>query len=330
MKGIRAKINHSDINRFRFHFQIAAFVTLLYGGYLALDISTYTPTFVCPYAGKTGGTCYLMPLQHQVNLPWTQFLSGRGMGLLTGFLTFLLLFVLFNKSWCGFFCPLGTLQDWITKARTKLGVRYSSYSEGARRKLGWIKYALLILLILIPLGMSNSLFGMPVLSHEFATPYCMICPARTLLPIFSGDLSQLAVDFSSKPKMALTGLGMAISGVFLAGAFVKKRFFCLYCPMSAFQYLFSRLGFLRLEKNGAGCTRCGNCLRACDMDIRAIADDVESRNIVKDDCMMCFKCVGVCPEQGCLKVRYLGITLYEATPEGFFRRMENKNAAGDP
>lgn len=325
MKRIRRAINSADVNRFRFYIQLGAFALFIYGGYLAIDVSTYVPTFACPFAGKTGGTCYLMPLQHQVNIPYDQILTGRGIGLLTGLIIFSFLFILFNKAWCGFLCPLGTVQDWITKLRRKGSIRYSTYSGDTFKKLSKIKYVLLLLLILIPFMMSNSLLGLPKLSHEFATPYCMICPGRTTLPLFMGDISQLAIDFSSKTKMILTALGMIVTGLFFTGAFVKKRFFCLFCPMSGLQYLFSKLGLLRLSKYGEKCTRCGNCYQVCDVGIRDIAEDIESRNIVRSDCMMCFKCVASCPEEGCLKVKFLGIPIYESTEEGFFTRMERKS-----
>jgi len=150
----------------------------------------------------------------------------------------------------------------------------------------------------------------------------MIFPGRTLLPLFNGDISQLAIDFSSKTKMILSSLGMIITGLFLSGAFVKKRFFCLFCPMSAFHYIFSRASLLRLTKEGDKCTRCGNCYRACDVGIRAIADDLTNKNIVKDDCMMCLKCVEVCPENGCLTASFLGMPVFQSTQDGFFKRQE--------
>jgi polyferredoxin len=174
------------------------------------------------------------------------------------------------------------------------------------------------------MAIGNSLFGLPTLNHDFAVPFCMICPGRTLLPLFNGDISQLAVDFSSRTKMVLSGLGMGVTGLFLAGAFVKKRFFCLFCPMSALHYIFSRASILRLTKVGEKCTRCGNCYRVCDVGIRDIADDLEHKNIVKDDCMMCLKCVAACPEDGCLKASFLGLPLYESTAEGFFTRRLKK------
>lgn len=324
MNRLRRFINNSDINRFRFYFQIGALGLLLYGGYLAIDITSSIPTFSCVFVENRVATCYLFPLQHQVNMPFKQYISGRGIGLLTGLMTFFLLLILLNKAWCGYICPLGTVQDWITRLRKRLKIRYSAYREDTFRRLKGVKYMLLALLILLPFGISNPLLGLPALSRDFSTVYCMICPGRTVLPLFSADISQLAIDFSSKTMTVLTAIGMAVTGVFFSRAFTKKRFFCLFCPMSALHYVFSKASLLRLIKEGSKCTRCGNCYRVCDMGIREIADDVVSRNIVKDDCMMCFKCVAACPEKGCLKMTFLGLPVYESTEEGFTRRMERK------
>lgn len=324
MRKIKDTIKHklfaADMDRFRFYVQLLSFLVLVYGGYLALDLGNHLPTFACPFAPRSSGTCYLFAFQHQISLPLTHLTGPRGVALLSGLLGFVLLFVLLNKAWCGFACPLGTLQDWITKLRVKLNIRYSVYSKRTFKQLKKIKYVLLILLILLPLGMRNEILGYPLLSHDFSTPYCMVCPARTMLPLFSADTEQLSIDFSSKTKLILTTLGMAVTGLFLAGAFVKRRFFCLFCPMSALQYLFSKVGLLRMTKDGSRCTRCGNCSRVCDMGLSEIAEELERKNIVTDDCMMCFKCVAACPEEGCLKVGFLGKTIYMATEEGFYHR----------
>ena len=327
VSSFRKAINNANLSRFRFYFQATSFVLLVYGGYLAINIGDQLPTFGCIFTDHRGGSCYLYGFQHQMGTPFKSLFSGRGIGILIGLLTFVGFFIIFNKAWCGFACPLGTIQDWLTALRNKFRIRYANYSEPVFQRLKKIKYFLLALLILIPMAIGNSFFGLPKLSHDFGVPFCMICPGRTVLPMFSGDFSQLAIDLSSKTKMIFTALGLLITGIFLAGAFVKKRFFCLFCPMSAFHYVFAKAALLRLGKNGAKCTRCGNCYRACDVGIRGIADDLEHKNIVKDDCMMCFKCVEMCPEEGCLKVKFLGLPLYESTEEGFFKRMQGQNNA---
>ncbi len=312
-------INNSNVSRFRFWIQIISFFIFVYGGYFFIEIASRLPIFSCPYVQGSPGGCYLIGLQHELNTTWSSLWGFRGIAILTSLTTFLAFFIFLNKAWCGFVCPLGTLQDWITKLRKFLGFSFTRYDEMSFKKLKSIKYLLLILLILIPLGIRNTFFGIP-LPHGMHTPFCQICPARIILPLFTGDTSQIFIDFTDTTTIIMTSLGMMIAALFLIGSFVKKRFFCFFCPMSALQFIFSKISLLRMTKDGDKCTRCGNCYRVCDVGIREIADDIISKNIVKDDCMLCIKCVEACPEDDCLKISFAGIPIFNASQEGFFKR----------
>lgn len=317
MSKLRRAVNNVNLRSFRFWLQIAFFILFVYGGYFAITLGNNLPTFSCGFNQEgRPGVCFLLPMQHLLAADWSRLFGFMGIGVLVAFLTFALWFIFLNKAWCGYACPLGTIQDWITSLRTKLGVRYSSYSEEQFKKLKVVKYVLLALTVLIPLGIGGAL-----LPHSMGTPFCEICPGRMILPLFSGDTSQLTIDFSTKSSMILTGLGMLITGLFFVGAFVKKRFFCFFCPMSALLYLFSKPALLNLKKDGDKCTRCGDCYRVCDMEIKEIADDVEQTNIMQDDCIMCMKCVAACPEEGALKATFIGLPIFESTEEGFIKRM---------
>jgi len=269
--------------------------------------------------GSPGG-CYLIAAQHELHSTWTTIFSPRGISILKSLGIFLIIFLFLNKAWCGFVCPLGTLQDWITRLRKKLGFSFLRYDELSFKRLKSIKYIILFLLILIPLAIKNSFFGLPLLPEGMGTPLCQVCPGRIILPLFTGDTSQIFVDFTDTTTIIMSSLGLMVSALFLVGSFVKKRFFCFFCPMSALQYFFSKIGILRMVKDGDKCTRCGNCSRVCDIGITEIADDVLSKNIVKDDCMMCFKCVEACPEKDALKVKVVNFDIFSATEEGFFKR----------
>lgn len=61
------------------------------------------------------------------------------------------------------------------------------------------------------------------------------------------------------------------------------------------------------------------------MDIREIADDRVRKNMVTQDCMLCMRCVEVCPEKDALRATFLGITIFPSTPEGFLKRQEKIN-----
>ncbi len=321
MSRLRTAINNVDLRSFRFWLQLAFFVFFIYGGYFAINLGNSLPTFSCAFNSEgRPGVCFLFPMQHLLAGKWSSLFGWMGIGVITAFLTFALWFVVLNKAWCGYACPLGTIQDWITSLRTRLGIRASRYSHTQFRNLSLIKYVLLALTILIPLGIGGAL-----LPHSMGTPFCDICPGRMILPLFTGDTSQLTIDFSSKTSMIMTALGMLITGLFFAGAFVKKRFFCFFCPMSALHYIFSKPALLNLKKEGDKCTRCGDCYRVCDMQIREIADDVETPRIMKDDCILCFKCIAACPENGALKATFLGIPIFESTEAGFNKRISKGN-----
>jgi len=318
--NIKKYINNANVSRFRFWIQLISFFIFVYGGYFFIEIGSRLPIFSCPYVPGSPGGCYLLGVQHELNSTWSTIFSPRGISILKSLGIFLLFFIFLNKAWCGFVCPLGTLQDWITRLRKSLGFSFTRYDEMSFKRLKVIKYILLALLILIPLAINNSFFGLPKLSHSMHTPFCKICPARTILPLFNGDTSQIYVDFTDTTTIILTSLGLMVAAIFLVGSFVKKRFFCFFCPMSALQFLFSKIGLLRLVKDGDKCTRCGNCSRVCDVGITEIADDILSKNIIKDDCMMCLKCVEACPEEDALKVKVLNFDIFSATEEGFFKR----------
>lgn len=318
MKRLKDAIDRVDLNRFRFWLQLAMFVLLVYGGYLAIDMGNHLPMFACGFNQEgRAGVCYLLPLQHQLSRSWPQLFSMASMTVLTGFGIFWLWFIVLNKGWCGYVCPLGTIQDWITALRRRLGARYSRYTQGQFRQLSRIKYILLALMILIPLGIGGGWF-----SRDMGTPFCLICPGRMILPMFTGDFSQFTIDFSSKTALVMTALGVGITGLFLAGSFVKKRFFCFFCPMSALHYLISKPALLKLKKDGDKCTRCGDCYTVCDMEIKEIADDIKTKNIMMDDCILCLKCVAACPEPGALKVNFASVTFFESTEEGFLKRTQ--------
>ncbi len=320
MSKLTNYLNNANVSRFRIIVQILAFGLLVYGGYWSITISERIPTFACPYNDGSAGNCYLIALQHQMHMESKWLLTFRGLSIVTGLLSFLVFFIFLNKAWCGFICPLGFVQDLITKLRESLGIRFTKFNEKSFKGLSLIKYILLALLIIIPFGISNSYFGLPKFSEDLAAPFCQVCPGRTVLPLFTGNTAQFFIDMSNKTTIFMGTLAMLVTALFFVGSFFKKRFFCLICPMSALQYIFSKIGFLRLVKTGDKCTRCGNCSRVCDIGITEIAENLEKKNIVTSDCMMCFKCVEACPEDKCLKVSFLGIPLFESTSKGFFKR----------
>jgi ferredoxin-type protein NapH len=319
-KSLRYWINTSNVSRFRLIIQILLLVFFLFGGYYGITISEKIPTFACPYNTYSPATCYMISIQHEMNMTWSDFISFRGLGFVVGLITFLLFFIFLNKAWCGYACPIGTIQDLITKFRAKLGIRFSRYNSKEYKLLSKLKYLFLILAIAIPLFMANSFFGAPKLSHDYAAPFCQVCPGRLITPAMTGDFSQFHINFRNNTTIIFSVLGVIFTAIFFVGSFVKRRFFCLICPMSALNYIFSKLALLRLVKDGNKCTKCGNCSRVCDIGIKEIETDLTSKNLVTENCMLCMKCVEACPENNCLSIKFAGIKILNSTDYGFIKR----------
>lgn len=217
---------------------------------------------------------------------------------------------------------MGFLQDLLTKIRMYFKIDGTRFSWLTRKRYQSVKYVLLVLLILLPLGIGNSFFGLPKLSSDLSVPFCQICPAKPLLPLFNGDVGNIAIDFSSATGIVLSTLSMIILGLFFAASFLKRRFLCFYCPMSALLSLFEKVGLFSLKKDGQSCTRCGNCARACPMEIQEIADDRAHVKMVTQDCMLCMRCIEVCPEDNALRATFAGLTIFPSSADGFLKRQD--------
>ncbi|MEJ2227165.1 MAG: 4Fe-4S binding protein [Alphaproteobacteria bacterium] len=306
-----------NVQRLRFFVQLISFVLLVYGGSFAFDIGGKLPTFSCVFVDSKGGGCFLVSLQHQLARPIWAFLGGAGLMLLTTLGTVALFAIVLNKAWCGWVCPFGFLQDLMTKLRNLFNIDLSRFSWITSKRYRSVKYIFLAFLVLVPLAIGN--LG---LSREWTAPFCQMCPARPLMPLLEGNFSEFFIDLSSIPGMILTTIAILLVGLFFTVSFIKRRFLCSYCPMLAFLSLFDKVGLLSLKKDGQRCTRCGNCYRACPMEIRAIEEEKVKKNLVTQDCILCLRCVESCPENGALDATFAGFSIFKASEEGFLKRQE--------
>ena len=185
--------------------------------------------------------------------------------------TLVLFGVLLGRLVCSFLCPFGLLQDLLNRIPLpKLKV-----PKGLDRPLRYLKYAVLILLVLLAF-----LLGEPA--------FCkFLCPAGLLeagLPL-TGLNPQLA---GMRGPLFYVKLGVLLGIVLLSLAVFRP--FCKYlCPLGAFYGLFNGVGFCRMKVEEAKCVRCGRCAAACPMAV----DVVHHPN--SPECIRCGKCLDACP-----------------------------------
>ncbi|GMO24386.1 MAG: 4Fe-4S binding protein [Termitinemataceae bacterium] len=305
------------IRRLRSFIQHISFAVLIYGGRIGINLGPAVPCFACPYVAGCGGQCYLMGLQGYIGFGMG-FAALGGPLLLRAFLwlgVFILLVAFLGKLWCGWICPMGLLQDWISFFRRKLGVRERFITLETRNTLGSVKYILLVLMCLIP-----PLVSAGFLRDDFYAPFCNICPGKALLPLFTGNTRYIALNVGNSTTMVFSVVLLIGTGISLTGMFFKERFFCFFCPMLALINILKPITMLRLGKTPNLCTGCANCRRACPMDIEAVYREKEKSCVQTANCIDCFRCAEACPSAGALSVRFLGKPLFTSSKTYGIRR----------
>jgi len=287
-----------------------SFAALMYGGRFGLQLGPAMPCLACPYVAGCGGQCYLMGLQgvYGVGLGWTALIGPAGWRALGWLAVFVLLAALFGKMWCGWICPFGTLSDWIGGVRKKLGIRENHLSPPGRPRLAWVKYTLLGMLIAVP-----PLVSAGVLAKDFYLPFCNICPGKSLLPLFAGNVAYLSLNFTNVVTLAFSITLLAATGVVLIGLFFKDRFFCFFCPMLALIHLLGPFSAPRLSKWPERCSGCGNCRRNCIMEIERVYREKEKADVRDGACVGCLRCAEACPSDGALGLKWLRYPLFRSS-----------------
>ncbi|MES9976714.1 MAG: 4Fe-4S binding protein [Candidatus Thiodiazotropha sp.] len=313
--------------------QLGAFIFFVYGGlitgyYLEDKISGALPALSCAYDFQGSDLCTLIPIQHQMDHRLGEAIA-KGGNLLMGVMptlitlgTFLLFFVVLNKAFCGWICPLGTFQEILQIIGQKLGLqRHESLSRDLVSRIRPVKWFILLLLVFaFPL-----LTGMGMLNHDLGDPFCRICPSRILTTLATGETTQLYLDTANTTTIVMSLLGDFIFGLMIALALTVRQPFCRICPMLALHAVFRKIGLLRLIKNGTPrCDRCGLCAKACPMDIHEIHTDMESRNVTFEDCTLCGRCVEFCPDKDVLQLKYTLFPIFSSSPQYFKQRKKQQ------
>lgn len=313
--------------------QLFSLVFFVYGAYIFNTFYTgdkltqALPALSCAYDMKGGDYCALIPLQHQIDHRVSGVFNGSVdimggiMPTVITLLTVAALVVVLSKAFCGWLCPLGFFQELVNMIGTKLGfTQTQTLSLEATKKFTIAKWAILLFLVFIfPL-----LTGLGFLSHAWGSPYCSICPSRILTTLLTGDASQVYVSTAGASYFALSLIADMLFGLMIALALFVRQPFCRICPILPLQSVFKKIGLLRLVKSESSkCEGCGQCVKACPMDIHALCDSVEKpKNITSTDCTLCARCVEFCPHDGVLAVKYAPLTLFGSSKEYFKKRVK--------
>jgi len=220
------------------------------------------------------------------------------------------------RAYCGWICPLGTLQD----AADKLLFRRCDRSKNAAPRLRQVKYGLLVALLVLalfgvgaygwfdPISLATRSFGTAVLPMaDHAGRSALVAAERAGVPGAAGaydwavahHLLAQDTDLKEGRRSLAATWGWTFTAILLAILLAQgyqRRFWCRnLCPLGALLGLVGSASPLR-PRVSAACVRCDRCAKECKMGaLEPAAGDMPYRGIVQE-CILCYACArAMCP-----------------------------------
>lgn len=330
-------LNTMTLGRLRLVVQLLMLFLTVWGsqvvGYYAAEkISGTLPALSCAYDKQNGAYCMLIPLQHQLHhrvgeglVAAQQFSLQILLPLLFTVLTFLAFFVVLNKAFCGWVCPLGTLQELAFRLGRRLGLPVRRLETDQAAKARPVKWLLLVTLVLaLPL-----MAGLGLTPHATGDAWCQVCPSRIATTLLTADTEQTALKTDSTLEFALGAAANTLLGFTLVAALALRQPFCRICPLLAWNALFQKIGLLRLVKRQHDkCGKCRVCSEACPMDIEAISKEHGGKAFT-EDCTLCGRCAEYCPEDGVIALKFGPVALFRSSRAYYKRRVQGEKPNGE-
>jgi polyferredoxin len=222
--------------------------------------------------------------------------------------------VFLGRFFCGWICPLGTLNHWIGgfRSKSKLGLRRIESNRYRRwQELKYYLLAALLVAALLGLGLyglldpisllvrSLALAVLPALNYAVnATVDLLSRPGWKPLFYVGAALHFLLKDTLLNFSQPRFRQGLPIGLIFAVILLLNMRFTRFWCralcPLGALLGLLSRWSVFGLEKRASRCTDCNRCQLNC----QGGDDPIPGVRWRQAECHLCMNCVAECPESG--------------------------------
>jgi len=230
--------------------------------------------------------------------------------------SFLIVGILLGKSFCGWVCPFGFVQDLIGFIKRKK----MEISPRTHESMIYMKYAVLGIALFVSVTFSVSKLIGSSYAYESAlgifakAPFTALSPAETLfatLPKMISDYSNIILQvpfleqlsgIANLPPLFWVQLFIMVA-VLVFSAYVPRGWCKYFCPHGAIMAMMNKFSFLGLRRNLAKCAKgeCRLCVEACPMNVRIL--DLPWEKFSDPECIYCMKCVDACPDKA-IKLKY--------------------------
>jgi polyferredoxin len=268
-------------------------------------------------------------------LPWDPILSGLTFSIAYRLTIIFALIVVstlvFGRFFCGWLCPFVLYMELLTRLRKSLKIPHLNLSERINNGLDILRYVLIAAILILALVLG------PLHPHVWRFVIMIMGPFKSLIIVFLTPIEPLiesvgeALGFASWSTNFhdLRGTILYFNGTLLisltwfvffaltAGSFMVRFLWCRFCPVGATLSILNRfapfkwLPVFHIEKVEEKCTKCGICKRVCPTQVTEVYEE-KGGNVTSSKCLLCFRCVEMCPYEGCLKINFAGKPIYKS------------------
>ena len=195
-----------------------------------------------------------------------------------------------RKSFCGWFCPIGTLSEWLGKiGKQILGKNYQFpfWLDLPLRSLKYILLGFFFWVIFFSMDMSAT-------KNFLQSPYYKMADVKMLH--FFTQMSDT------------TAIVLAI--LIICSLFIFN-FWCRYlCPYGALMGLLSLFGPTSIYREEKSCIECQRCSQICPYYLPIH----KNSRIKSPECNGCLECTLSCPVKNTLRLKTIGFKKFYWTP----------------
>lgn len=165
---------------------------------------------------------------------------------------------------CGWLCPLGSIQDWANTLARKIRIPQVKVKKSLDRVLQCTKYLVLALILLATAKSFNLVFIK-------ADPY------YALMHFTTGEVAPLAM--------------VILFATLISSLFIQRPWCRWLCPLGAVLSFVGKFSILKIKKPSDACIACGACSKACPVGLNPCAQEI----VENSSCIRCGLCETACP-----------------------------------
>ena len=212
-----------------------------------------------------------------------------------GVVAMLVVFTLvFGRIYCSVICPLGVMQDVISRLH---GIRKKNRFTYSKEKR-WLRYGMLVVFVASALAGVNAVVSL-------LAPYSSYgrIASSLMKPVYEAGNNVLAtiaehldsyafysvyVWMKSLPTLIIASVTLVVIAVL---AWRGGRTYCnTVCPVGTILSFLARFSWLKVRIDGSKCVNCGLCTKNC----KASAIDFKNHKIDYSRCVVCGDCIDKC------------------------------------